>query len=456
MQKKRTKIVATIGPSSQSVATLKKMLREGLDVARLNFSHGTHASHRKLIQSVRKASKEAKKNVAIMADLQGPKIRIGDLPSLIKTKKGEEHIIPVTLPQLGASLKKGDKILIDDGRCEAVYLSGKKDTITIKMLTRGEFGSHAGLAIPGLKLKGVSSITEKDVADVIFSMDQKVDWIVMSFVTEAKDVKALRKIINTHAQKGFVPKICVKIERALAVKNAASIISEADSVMIGRGDLGLDIPIEDLPVVQKDIVAMSRELGKPVIVATQMLDSMTHNRRPTRAEVSDVANAVIDHTDAVMLSGETAKGEYPVETVSMMAAIVQDTEKSTYDDILPKHLKKRAGKIETFAFMIAEMVYAGRIKALAVPEKDKEVAWAISRFRPEVPVYLIGSDAFVLRQYLLRWAVEPVRVSKNFDFDDANAIVSYLRKQKQVASGKPVTVIGFHGKNPTFQTVKAK
>ena len=213
MKNKRTKIIATIGPASQSVATLERMIRAGMNAARLNFSHGTHASHRKLFRSVREASRRAKRNVTIIADLQGPKIRFGALPAPLKFKNGDKIELPVTMKGLGRHIKKGDLVLIDDGKMEAEYISGKADTITLKMKSRGELLSHQGVSIPGLHLKGVSALTTKDKADAMFAMNQKANWLVQSFVTQASDVKLLRKLVKKYSHKGYEPKIMVKEEQ---------------------------------------------------------------------------------------------------------------------------------------------------------------------------------------------------------------------------------------------------
>ena len=454
MKKKRTKLIATIGPSSQSVATLEKMMRVGMDVARLNFSHGSHASHRGLIRAIRSASRKAKCNTAILADLQGPKIRLATLPSPVRVKRGDRIELPVGFPKFGTFLKKGGSILLDDGRVTAEYLSGKGETIFVKVTSGGELSSHVGLAVPGLKLKDVSTLTQKDKEDAIFAMGEHVDWLVQSFVTKASDVAPLRRLILAKADAGFSPKIMVKIERAEAVQNARAIIKVADGIMIGRGDLGLDLPVEKVPIAQKKIIALCREAGKPVVVATHMLESMTSSPRPTRAEVSDVANAVIDHTDAVMLSGETAKGAYPVETVSVMARTVAETEASVYDDIVPVQLMKHPTKEQAFAFMLAELVYAKRIKHLVVSLGDIGLIEALSLYRPEVPVFVLGTEASGLRQELLRWSVEPVRVSETVLNGEPGVLVKFLQKQRQVTKGSTVTVIGYRGSIPVFTTVK--
>jgi pyruvate kinase len=430
------------------------MMRAGMNAARLNFSHGSHASHKALINAVRLASKRAKKNVMILADLQGPKIRLGQLPSVLKCKAGDVVRLPLTMRGFGKHLKKGALLLIDDGRVEAEYISGKADEITVKIKSGGELSSHVGINAPGVKLKGVRILTEKDFEDVKFAVSQNVDWLIQSFVTKAGDVNLLREFVSKNSDCKHAPKIMAKIERAEAVKNAEQIISAADAVLIGRGDLGLDVPPEQVPLAQKKIIQLCREAGKPVVVATHMLESMIKNPLPTRAEVSDVANAVIDHTDAVMLSGETAKGAYPLEAVQMMNKIIVEIEKSVYDDIPPRRSKCKQCKEHVFAFMLAELVYAGRIQNLAVMERDEKLISALNLYRPEVPAFILCEDARSLRQEIVRWAVEPVKISEKMVDANPEEIARFLNKQRQVAKGKTVTVIGYRACEPVFTTVK--
>lgn len=450
---RRTKIVATIGPASQSPATLEKMIHAGMDVVRLNFSHGTHASHAGLIRAVRKATSRAKRNIVMMADLQGPKIRVGDLPKPLKVKKGEPVTVPVTLPKLGSCLKRGTRILFDDGVLEATYVSGTKASIVVTFAQSAVINAHVGIAIPGVALKGLTMFTKKDQADAKFAIKEGVDWIVLSFVESARDITSVRAWLKRQDPETSV-KICAKIERALAVKHQAGIIKASDAVMVGRGDLALDVDPAEVPLIQKGLVSACRIAGKPVIVATQMLDSMTHNRRPTRAEVSDVANAVIDHADAVMLSGETAKGEYPIETVAMMASIVTKTEASAYDDILPQRPRKDATRLQMFGVMMTELAYAGRIEQVAVRLEDASLAWEILRHRPEIRVLLLGTEVVPLRQELLRWAVTSVKVSQRVLAGGAQDVVHFLYEARQVKRGSTVTVIGYRGTDPIFETCK--
>jgi len=343
--KRRTNIVCTVGPSSSSPATLEKMMRAGMDMARLNFSHATHVDHKRLLRAIRSAAKKTKKQILILGDLQGPKIRLGVLPEagvelpsggrVLLTTATEKFIdgkIPVTYKKLHLDVKKGHRILIEDGIYELVVTRVLGRTIQTRVVNGGKVTSHKGMNFPDSTLK-VSTITPKDKEDALFGIEQGVDWIALSFVTSSAPVKALKRLIKAYTPKGrSLARVIVKIEKHEAIDHFDEILATADGIMIARGDLGVEIDAEEVPIRQKEIIHACRHAGKPVIVATQMLDSMIRNPRPTRAEVSDVANAVFDCASAVMLSGESASGKYPVQAVKMMAKIVKEAEASCYDD----------------------------------------------------------------------------------------------------------------------------
>ena len=326
--KKRTKIVCTIGPASEKASTLTSMMKAGMDVARLNFSHGTYLQHRNLYRTIRSVATKLGRPISIIGDLQGPKIRLGILPKEgVVLRSGEEvlfttatdqyknGIIPVTYDQLHKDVKVGERLLIDDGLIEAHVLEVKGKTIRVRIVNGSLVTSHKGMNFPDSKLN-VSALTNKDKEDLLFMVPLGVDWVVLSFVTSPEDVKTLRRLIKKAAKPGQVlPRILAKIEKHEGIDRFDEILEVVDGVMIGRGDLGVEIPPEDVPVHQIEIIEKCRLNGKPVIVATQMLESMKEHPRPTRAEVSDVANAVFDHTDAVMLSAETATGKYPVKAM---------------------------------------------------------------------------------------------------------------------------------------------
>lgn len=343
--KRRTKIVCTVGPASSSPTTLAQMMRAGMDVARLNFSHATHTDHKRLLGAIRSAAQKVKKRVSILGDLQGPKIRLGLLPEagvdlpvggrVVLTTATEKYVggkIPVTYKKLHIDVKKGHRILIEDGIYELVVARVSGREIDTRVVNGGKVTSHKGMNFPDSTLK-ISAITAKDKEDAIFGIEQGVDWIVLSFVTDAAPIRAIKRLIKQKTPNGKkLARVIVKIEKHEAIDHFDKILKATDAVMIARGDLGVEINAEEVPIRQKEIIHACRHAGKPVIVATQMLDSMIRNPRPTRAEVSDVANAVFDCTSAVMLSGETASGKYPVLAVKMMARIVKETEASCYDD----------------------------------------------------------------------------------------------------------------------------
>ncbi|MBI4435408.1 pyruvate kinase [Candidatus Uhrbacteria bacterium] len=342
---RRTKIVCTVGPASESPTVLEKMIRAGMDVARLNFSHATHKDHARLIRRVRSAAKKARKTIPIIGDLQGPKIRLGDLPeagvelsagSLVTfTTATDKYLagkLPVTYKSLHKDVKKGDRVLIDDGIFELVVTRIVGRNIHAMVVNGGKVTSHKGMNFPDSTLR-VSAITSKDKEDALFGIEKGVQWIALSFVTGATPVRALKRLIKQHTPKGkTAARVIVKIEKHEAVDRFDEILKAADAIMIARGDLGVEIDAAEVPIRQKELIHASRHAGKPVVVATQMLDSMIRNPRPTRAEVSDVANAVFDCASAVMLSGESASGKYPVQAVKMMAQIVKEAEASCYDD----------------------------------------------------------------------------------------------------------------------------
>jgi len=420
---KRTKIVATIGPASQSVDVLEDMMAAGMNVARLNFSHGTHSHHAMLINNIREASKKQDKPIAIIQDLQGARIRIGDIgkqgitiargerviivstnnPKKI-TKNGRK-IIPVDYPNLEKTVAKGKNIFIDNGLIKLVVEEVSADYLQCVSESDGTIGAHKGVNLPYSNVN-LPAITKKDLQDIDFGIAQKVDFIALSFVRTAEDVKKLKKIIKSDvgAKNAKNYGIIVKIEHPDAVKNFDKILQEADAIMIARGDLGIEMSTEQVPLLQKELVAKCLSVAKPVIVATHMLESMTENTNPTRAEASDVANAVIDHTDAIMLSGETANGKYPVKTIEMMATIIQATEESAYDDLLDREYDGEDSAIEAAVSILAEGTKA---KAILVITSSGKTAKIISRFRPEMPIITATKDTLTMRKLILSWGVFP-------------------------------------------------
>jgi len=457
---KRTKIVCTIGPACETEATLVKMIKAGMNVARLNFSHGILDWHLMALKNIRKAAKKTEEPVTIIQDLQGPKIRVGLLPEkgttlvegkIISFDTGivdyKNEVIPIDYSDLHLYLKKGERIMLDDGKMEAVVVRISGTTINAEVVVGGLLTSHKGINLPDSKLV-IRALTDKDREDVLFGVKNQVDMVALSFVSNAQDVYDLKFLIEEYEKKYKIQreqpiKIIVKIERHQAVKNIKEIIAAADGVMVARGDLGVEVPPQDVPLIQKQLIDSCLLAAKPVIVATQMLDSMQKNPRPTRAEVSDVANAVIDHTDAVMLSNETATGKYPVETVAMMTSIILETEKSVYDDLEIEQYVKKKKKIDEvvseMSRMLAEEVNAKLILAASI---TGETARLISRHRPELPIVVATNNERTMRQLNLSWGVKsfilvPCRTIEELV---ARSMV-YVRKQKLAKKGDQIIVV---------------
>ena len=458
--KKRTKIVCTIGPACETVATLTAMVMAGMNVARLNFSHGTYENHARLIKNIRAVSKKTGEPIAIAQDLPGPKIRVGVLPDEgIKLPEGEivtfdtgarkyaKNIIPVDYPRLHEFAKSGDRLLLNDGRVGALITRVAGTRLQVKVVNGGVITSHKGINVPDSHL-AISALTEKDREDVRFGVQHGVDFIAMSFVTSAKDILDLRYLIKQYEKELGLKveqpiRIIAKIERQEAVTNIKEILEVADGIMIARGDLGIEIPAAEVPLAQKNLIDKALAAAKPVIVATQMLDSMQENPRPTRAEVSDVANAVIDHTDAVMLSNETATGKYPVETVETMANIIIETEASVYDNLIIREHKGKKQKIDNVISEMSRLLADDiRAKLILAASISGETAHLISRYRPEVPIVVATNTDRVERQLNLSWGVlsfvlVPCRTIEEL----IERSVLYLKKKKIVKSGDKIIVV---------------
>ena len=463
MDFKRTKIVCTIGPASAAPETLRRLVASGMNVARLNFSHGTYEDHTELIRKIRSVSDELGIPVAILQDLQGPKIRVGDLPkegvtiangARVVFTTGEADIaalkLPVTYEKLHEDVKAGERILLDDGLLSAKVIEVKGRDVVCEMIDGGVLTSHKGVNFPDSRLT-VSPITEKDKADVVFGVGQHVDFIALSFVRSAKEIGDLRGLISqAEAMPGFERKheapigVIAKIEKREALENLAEIIEAVDAVMVARGDLGIETDAAAVPIAQKRIINACRDVAKPVIVATQMLDSMIRNPRPTRAEVSDVANAVIDHADAVMLSGESASGKYPVEAVATMARIIRETEASILDDLDVTHRRGDARSVEEAVSEIANVLVRDvDVKLIMVASALGDLGRSVSRFRPEPPVLVATDDARVRRQLCLSWGILPVLLDRATDVEAFFvSAVAEARRLGMIASGDKVVVVG--------------
>ncbi len=422
---KRTKIICTLGPSTNSVEKIVELVHAGMDIARLNFSHGTHADHKARIEMVRQASKITGKQIAILQDLQGPKIRIGDLEKTVLLKQGDRFTITTkeilgTFDRVSTSYKEivkdvrpGDRILMDDGLLEVRVLEKNDTDVVTEVVIGGLLKSKKGLNLPGVNMS-VPSLSEKDIQDVYFGLDNDVDLIALSFVRSAQDIQDLRHLINLRRKDTW---IVAKIERPEAITNLESIIEATNAVMVARGDLGVEMKTSSVPILQKRIVQMCNAKYKPVIIATQMLESMTENPRPTRAEASDVANAVYDGTDAVMLSGETASGKYPIETVRTMSEIIANVESSENYSLLAKERYALAHNIahsaqvdlsEAIAVSAVDVANTVHAKAIVVLSHTGSTAIKVSKQKPNTQIVVITDNESVQRRMNLVWGVQTI------------------------------------------------
>ena len=454
-ENKRTKIVATIGPSSGTVNMLKQLIEAGLNVARINFSHGTHEKNLELVEHVREAAQAVGQPVAILVDLQGPKIRVGSLGEegleLVEgqmatiqagVESADPGVIPVPYDRLSGDVAKGDRILLEDGTKELEVLEVRGPLIKTKVLLGGRLISHKGINVPTTSLS-VDAITEKDEEDLAFALQHDVDFVALSFVTSAAQIEDLRKKIGQYLPEGMEPPaVIVKVEKHEAIRHFAEILEAVDGVMIARGDLGLETPAAAVPVRQKELIAQCVVAGKPVITATEMLASMEQRPRPTRAETSDVANAVIDHTDAVMLSAETATGRYPARAVETMTAVITATEESPLDDLIPH--EDSVGEPVPLAVGAAAVALARHLQATAivVTTRSGYSARAVARFRPEIPIWAATDRVRTRQQLLLSWGVQSLDVSGYEDpAEMTQATLDQLQENGALQSGDTVVVV---------------
>lgn len=452
--RRRTKIVCTIGPSCNTQEKIEDLLLHGMNVARVNFSHGTHADHAQVIKYIRNTARKYKYSVPVLMDLQGPKIRVGQMKdggqeletgSTIKITgeelEGTSQVIPIDYKSLLHEAEVGNSILLDDGLLEFKVTAKHPDSLEAKVINGGLLKSRKGVNLPNVRLS-IPALTEKDLKDLEFGISQDVDLIALSFVRSAKDV---RDIISRVRAAGSQASIIAKIEKPEALDVIDEIIEEADGIMVARGDLGIEIPTEQVPIVQKMIIEKCRMAGKPVITATQMLDSMINNPRPTRAESSDVANAVLDGTDAVMLSGETAAGDFPMEAVNVMDRIcrsIEDNRPQLYNSL--KYRKpewKEKQVIESLAFSCVSIADNVEAKAISTITHSGNTARRIAKFRPKVPIVAFTESQKVRRQLNLVWGVYSVRLNELFDTDKSVKMMEeYLKDNGMVKAGDRVIV----------------
>lgn len=459
---RRTKIVCTIGPASENVETLKKMMLAGMNVARLNFSHGTHEDHGRRIAAIRQAAGEVGKNIAIMLDTKGPEIRLkkfADPPVTLEPGQrftlttrevlGDNTIVSVTYMDLPKDVRPGSKVAVADGLIEMEVEAIDGQDVHCRVINGGQLSNQKGVNLPGVNVN-LPSITDRDIADIRFGLEQRVDFIAASFIRKPSDVIAIRQIVE---QYGADVDIIAKIESRQGVENLADIINVADGIMVARGDLGVEIPAEEVPVLQKTMIEMCNLAGKPVITATQMLESMTQNPRPTRAEASDVANAIFDGSDAIMLSGETAVGKYPVQTVETMARIAQRAELAVdFDDRLVARgaalQRTVTGGISHAVCTIAKEL---GVTAIITATASGHTARMIAKFRPKVHVVAVTPRANVLRKLALVWGVEPLLIGDVVGTDEmiASSVEAALASGL-ISAGDLVVItagvpVGVHG-----------
>lgn len=455
---KRTKIIATIGPASESPKILTQLVKNGMNVARLNFSHGSYENHSILMENIRSVSAKLKTPIAIMQDLQGPKIRIGVLDKPVAVKRGQKitlgrNTVPLDF-DISVSVKPNERILIEDGLIELIANKvtkgkpGMTGTIDCTVVSGGEIRSHKGVNLPDSVIT-FPIFTKKDISDLKFGLQNDVDYVALSFVRSKADIVQIKKYIEKYLPKDKKrPQVIAKIERGEAVENFDEILEQADAIMVARGDLGVEVADSKVPLIQKNLIAKSNAAGKPVIVATQLLDSMIRNPRPTRAEVSDVANAVIDRADAVMLSGETAFGSYPVETVAEMCRIIEATETSPYDDA-PSHSFEGGSMDDYKASLIAGAVerLAMGVEAQAIigTTESGYTARFISRERPDATVIILTDRPKVYRQMCLIWGVTPLFVKSLNAFKNVENLLSHfvseVKRLKLIEKGDKVVLV---------------
>lgn len=451
--RRRTKIVCTIGPSCNTQEQIENLLLHGMNVARVNFSHGTHAEHAQVIKHIRKAARKYKYSVPVLMDLQGPKIRVGRMKdggqylesgSIINLTAddvvGDNKVIPIDYSGLAREAEIGNRILLDDGLLEFQITDKHSESLEAKVIVGGLLKSRKGVNLPNVRIS-IPSLTEKDLKDLEFGIEQDVDLIALSFVRSAKD---MRDIISRVRAAGSQAGIIAKIEKPEALDAIDEIIEESDGIMVARGDLGIEIPTEQVPVVQKMIIEKCRMAGKPVITATQMLDSMITNPRPTRAESSDVANAVLDGTDAVMLSGETAAGAYPNEAVNVMDRICRSIEErpQLYNSLgyrKPEWKEKQV--IESLAYSCITIAENVEAKVISTITHSGNTARRIAKFRPSVPIVAFTESRKVRRQLNLVWGVYSVRLDELFDTDlSVKMMENYLKDSGMVKKDDRVIV----------------
>ncbi len=457
---RRTKIVATLGPASESEDRIRQLIQAGLDVARLNFSHGTHTEHAARIERVRAVASELGKPVAILQDLQGPKIRTGelksDIPVLLQDGapfiitvdpcEGDARRVSTTYSALPGDVKSGDCILLSDGLIELAVTVVRGHDVVTQVVHGGSLREHQGINLPGSAVSA-DAITEKDQEDLRFGLEQGVDYVAMSFVRRAADVRRLKALI---AEAGKQTPVVAKIEKPQALDEIDAILDATDAIMVARGDLGVEMAPEQVPIVQKNLIAAASRHNIPVITATQMLESMITNPRPTRAEASDVANAIFDGTDAVMLSGETASGQFPVEAVAMMARIAEATEASgRYREQLEamyrlRHHDDSGNSSLAIAHAARTIVASADVDGIVAFTQSGYTARLVSKNRPPVTIFALTPSEIVSRRVSIYWGVTPIMCMHLDHLNELDAFVRRVLPQFGLDKGSKVALTGGH------------
>jgi len=422
-EKTKTKIVCTIGPASSTPAIIGRMIDAGMNVARLNFSHGTVDEHAGIIRLIRIVARRKKAAIGILADLPGPKVRVGRIsPEPVELKSGSQliltgrrvvgnqQIVSLSHPSIIRELERGDRVFLEDGTVRLEVVRAEKDEAVCRIVTGGPLSSDKGVNLPGKDLN-LHAMTRRDIVLLRFALAKGVDFVGISFVTTSKDLLRAKRLVKESDSKAW---LIAKIETRRAVKNFASIVKQSNGIMVARGDLGVEMNVEDIPVLQKEIIQKSNAAGKPVITATQMLESMVNNPTPTRAEVTDIANAIIDGTDAVMLSEETAMGRYPVEAVKVMKNVAAATEKNLNYEALLDARRARLKPIvqESISFSACDVAYALKAGCIVANTRTGLTAHRVSRNRSPVPVVALTYTVRVMNRLSVLWGVYPCKVKK--------------------------------------------
>lgn len=479
---RRAKIVATLGPATSNYEQIRSVIDAGVDVTRMNLSHGSYDVHEGVYQNVRKAANDAGRAVAVLVDLQGPKIRLGKFAAgphelaagdeftiTVEDIEGTKDICGTTFKGLPQDVQPGDPLLIDDGKVRLEVIDTDGVRVRTRVIVPGAVSNNKGINLPGVAVN-VPALSEKDEADLRWGLELGADIIALSFVRDAADIDRVHEIMDEVGRR--VP-VIAKIEKPQAVANLAEIVDAFDGLMVARGDLAVELPLEAVPIVQKEAVALARRMAKPVIVATQMLESMTHSPVPTRAEASDVANAVLDGADAVMLSGETSVGEYPVVTVQTMARIIESTEEHGLERIAPMTAKPRTqgGAITLAAAEVADFVEA---KYLCIFTESGDSARRMSRIRSKIPMFAFTTDPGIRRRLSLTWGIQAFMVDEVTHTDEMYRQVddfllgtgrAEVGEKVVVISGSPPGIVGstndlrvhrvgdaLHGAAPAYQS----